>query len=592
MSEPFTEVASIDYPIIDSDAHVNEPPELWQERVPAGCKQRAPKVLRTPEGDVWSFDDGKKLRPLGLTATAGLSYLQFRPSGLHYEVDPTGQLRHGRATQGSRRRRALRAGPLSQRHARRRAHLQRRPRAAVRLRARLQRVAARVLRAVGRPSGAAGDHSHDGDRRRRRRAQWAIKHGHKGALIATFPNGTYETDADDDRFWAHRAGGRVSARHPHRQLQRGRAAAVDDAEHARLPRPRRRLEVGRRLHPRHHQGDVLAAPARSFRACASSSSRATSAGSRPSWSRSTTCSCATAGSPAPAEMMTTMPSRLFHRNFWATFMIDTIGIELRHHMNVDHLMWSTDYPHTGTDWPNNRVTIARLFRGVPKVEVKKMLHDNCKALYHLDQHPRPSARGTARLLSSVVSASMPPPLAGVRVLDLSTRDRRAVLHQAARRRRRRRPEDRAPRAGRSAATTGAASGHALLRRRRDGALFRFLNTSKRSAVIDPRHRARTRAIARARRRRRHRHRELRARYDRGARHRARGAVGAQPRASRSSRSPPSARGGPWSSARLPSSPCRHGAARPPRAAPPIGRRSPPAGGSASGSAAPSPRSPR
>jgi len=50
-------------------------------------------------------------------------------------------------------------------------------------------------------------------------------------------------------------------------------------------------------------------------------------------------------------------------------------------------MWSTDYPHTGTDWPNNRVTIARLFRGVPKDEVKKMLHDNCKRLYHLDHIP-------------------------------------------------------------------------------------------------------------------------------------------------------------------------------------------------------------
>ena len=88
-----------------------------------------------------------------------------------------------------------------------------------------------------------------------------------------------------------------------------------------------------------------------------------------------------------SELMPIMPSRLFHRNFWATFMIDTIGIELRHHMNVDHLMWSTDYPHTGTDWPNNRVTIARLFRGVPKDEVKKMLHDNCKRLYHLDDIP-------------------------------------------------------------------------------------------------------------------------------------------------------------------------------------------------------------
>src|SRR5213594_3917041 len=79
MSELFAEVASI-----DSDAHVNEPPDLWQERVPARLRNRAPKVLHTPEGDVWSFDDGKRLRPLGLTATAGLSYLQFRPAGLTY----------------------------------------------------------------------------------------------------------------------------------------------------------------------------------------------------------------------------------------------------------------------------------------------------------------------------------------------------------------------------------------------------------------------------------------------------------------------------------------------------------------------------
>jgi len=82
-----------------------------------------------------------------------------------------------------------------------------------------------------------------------------------------------------------------------------------------------------------------------------------------------------------------MPSRVFHRNLWATFMIDTVGIELRHRLNVDHLMWSTDYPHTGTDWPNSRVTIARLFRGVPRDEVKKMLHGNCKTLYGLEQVP-------------------------------------------------------------------------------------------------------------------------------------------------------------------------------------------------------------
>src|SRR5262245_57242896 len=68
MSDVFMEVASLDYPIIDADAHVNEPPDTWQARVPAKLRARAPKVLRTEQGDVWSFDDGKRLRPLGLTA--------------------------------------------------------------------------------------------------------------------------------------------------------------------------------------------------------------------------------------------------------------------------------------------------------------------------------------------------------------------------------------------------------------------------------------------------------------------------------------------------------------------------------------------
>jgi predicted TIM-barrel fold metal-dependent hydrolase len=87
------------------------------------------------------------------------------------------------------------------------------------------------------------------------------------------------------------------------------------------------------------------------------------------------------------EDMRATPSRIFHRNFWATFMVDTVGMDLRHRLNIDHIMWSTDYPHTGTDWPNSRITIERNFRGLPRTEVKKMLHDNCRALYRLDHVP-------------------------------------------------------------------------------------------------------------------------------------------------------------------------------------------------------------
>ena len=67
-SELFHDAASIDYPILDCDAHVNEPPDTWTARVPAKLRDRAPKVLHRDDGDYWSFDDGASIRPVGLTA--------------------------------------------------------------------------------------------------------------------------------------------------------------------------------------------------------------------------------------------------------------------------------------------------------------------------------------------------------------------------------------------------------------------------------------------------------------------------------------------------------------------------------------------
>ena len=59
-------------------------------------------------------------------------------------------------------------------------------------------------------------------------------------------------------------------------------------------------------------------------------------------------------------------------------------VELRHRMNLDHIMWSTDYPHSGSDWPNSRVGLERVFRGVPRAEVKRMCHTNAVELYGLE----------------------------------------------------------------------------------------------------------------------------------------------------------------------------------------------------------------
>ena len=87
------------------------------------------------------------------------------------------------------------------------------------------------------------------------------------------------------------------------------------------------------------------------------------------------------------DKMKLMPSEIFMRHFWATFMLDSVGVEMRHRMNLRHIMWSTDYPHSGSDWPDSRVTLERVFRGVPRSEVKLMIHTNCKQLYGLDYIP-------------------------------------------------------------------------------------------------------------------------------------------------------------------------------------------------------------
>jgi predicted TIM-barrel fold metal-dependent hydrolase len=85
--------------------------------------------------------------------------------------------------------------------------------------------------------------------------------------------------------------------------------------------------------------------------------------------------------------MPVMPSRLFHEHVWATFMVDSAGLELRHRLNFDHVMWSTDYPHSVTSWPNSRRVIADHLRELTAAEVHGVLHGNCRRLYALDHLP-------------------------------------------------------------------------------------------------------------------------------------------------------------------------------------------------------------
>jgi len=76
-----------------------------------------------------------------------------------------------------------------------------------------------------------------------------------------------------------------------------------------------------------------------------------------------------------------LPSAYFRRQVSATFINDRVGVFTRELVGVDNLMWSSDYPHTDSTWPNSREVIARDFEGVPAEQRHKMVYSNAAALY-------------------------------------------------------------------------------------------------------------------------------------------------------------------------------------------------------------------
>jgi predicted TIM-barrel fold metal-dependent hydrolase len=77
------------------------------------------------------------------------------------------------------------------------------------------------------------------------------------------------------------------------------------------------------------------------------------------------------------------PSYYWYRNMSATFITDRVGLKLRHEAGVDNIMWSTDYPHHGNDWPYSRRTIDDTMAGIPADEKAKIIGGNAARIFGL-----------------------------------------------------------------------------------------------------------------------------------------------------------------------------------------------------------------
>ena len=76
------------------------------------------------------------------------------------------------------------------------------------------------------------------------------------------------------------------------------------------------------------------------------------------------------------------PSDLFRRQILVDFWYEKAGVELRHNIGINNVMWESDYPHSTSTWPESWDFVNRALAGVPQDERDQMIYKNALALYY------------------------------------------------------------------------------------------------------------------------------------------------------------------------------------------------------------------
>ena len=90
------------------------------------------------------------------------------------------------------------------------------------------------------------------------------------------------------------------------------------------------------------------------------------------------------------------PSEYFYRQIYATFFRDTVGGHNLEWWGSDNCMWSNDYPHGNSTWPESRKYIERDLGHLPAEIRAKLLCTNVAKLYGMEiPQPAQSAQASA-----------------------------------------------------------------------------------------------------------------------------------------------------------------------------------------------------
>ena len=405
------------YNIIDADTHIVEPPNIWKRHLPKKYQQYAPKLVRDHEGgDAWDHGTGSP-DPIGLVTTPGKRFEDFRWFGVKY----------------SEARKACYNGE-----------------------ARLKDMdfegvdaivtfppERTIFRWLGNPDpevSLAGIDAYNefafdefaaADRTRifpmyqipSLGIDTAVKYVKKasqakarGVLIGTWPNGSDGITDEDDKFWAACVEYGLPV-HVHIMLE-ARDALVKQQSGAQSATTGLQAIAARRR--------AIASYAVVFTRVTPVISQFAFTGvfDRFPELQAVFVEIGVGWIPHFLEMMDDRywrnrswvefdidraPSTYWYTNCAATFMHDYSGVRLRHSVGINNMLWSSDNPHHGNDWPYARKLISEMMADVDPTERNQLVAGNAARIYKLDNVKRAPAKaatdGAVRVAAAKPAAS-------------------------------------------------------------------------------------------------------------------------------------------------------------------------------------------
>jgi predicted TIM-barrel fold metal-dependent hydrolase len=360
-----------EYKLISADSHVNEPPDLWTARVPEKFRDRAPHMERFERGDAWVMEGALDAIHFGANCCAGVPVEQRSPWVKWEEVraggyDPAARI--GEQDADGVDAEIFYPTP---------------------------RVGNQVFWYVDDPEfhlaciRAYNDWlaeyvSYDPER------LWGVAlmpnigtdiaiaemqrvlefPGIRGVMLGQYPHGGEVISPDDDPFWA-----AAEAAHVPISIHVAFAtAAQGDTSRMKLTGSTRFYDIPVRVQQFIDTGVFDRFPDLKLILVEVDSS----------WTpylREQMDDRFQRTAPAARPKIKRLPSEYFGDNILTTFITDPYAVPNRHYIGVSQMMWSSDYPHTGSDWPESWTTINERFEDVPEDEKHAILAGNALRVY-------------------------------------------------------------------------------------------------------------------------------------------------------------------------------------------------------------------